>query len=101
MEFLSLYLEHRIFINIAVTLIAISLTLYFFINRRKQVWLEYYWKGFLLISLGGMLSLLKFLMELSLATGLIRKALVLIFVLYGFYLILLGAKKEKEFKRST
>lgn len=92
---LTFYEKYRIVIFLVLNLISISIFLYFFINSRKKQWYKYYWKGFLLIFLGGTLITLNQIVSIPIPFKLLRKIITLTLALYGFYLIILGEKLKR------
>ena len=94
----SLYGEYRLLIFIICSLLAVSLILasYCYMHSRKQEWYEYLWKGFSLMSIGCILILLGFSLDIPKPLSLLRQFVVLPLGIYGFSLIMLGEKKKKD-----
>ncbi len=91
----SLFVDYRVILIMACVLLSISFFAYFYINSRRKEWFKYYWKGFLLISVAGTLILLHLIIVFPEPFALPRKLITLIFASYGFYLIIMGGKKNK------
>lgn len=100
---------YNIIVIIAYIGLALSavLFLYSLISSRKKIHYQYYWKGFLLIVLGGLITKMSTLLVSSLRTyseeifiiawaGRIIIVIPIMFI--GFRLILKGARKEKELR---
>jgi len=93
---ISLSGEYRILIFVIYSLITVSfvLTSYCYLNSRKQVWYEYLWRGFSLMTLGCVLILLGLTLNIPKPLSLLRQVVVLPLGIYGFSLIMLGEKKK-------
>ncbi len=89
------YWEYRMAIISISTLICIGLSLYFFINRSKKQEFRYYWKGFFSLFIASILTLSKFIIPMSVTFNLIRIISTLVFVIYGFYLVIIRYKARK------
>lgn len=94
-SFYEIYFENVFLISIIKELIAISLFAYFFILRKKKPYYIFYWKGFLLMSIGVSVTPLKILLSISGKLTLIG----LPFLVLGFIWILRGANKQHQDKK--
>jgi hypothetical protein len=96
---LNIYEEYRIVIFSVLGLITFALSIYFYINRNKQPWFSYYWKGFCTFFILCVLTLVKVVGLLHTSIESIAKILVLLILLIGFYLIIVGAKLERKVRK--
>ena len=89
--FLQLYSKYA-YITVGIASgIALLLAVIYFIFRKKESYYESYWKGFLLIFMGSIISDARiFLSVWSWITNFIEVALLI----YGFILISKGAKQK-------
>ena len=76
-------------------------SLYFYFNSNKKQWFKYHWKGFLLISIGFILILLKLMVQIPKPFEFIRKVFALLTSFYGLYLIILGERKKRTFQEQA
>jgi len=95
----TLFHDYRFLSVVICCLITLSLFSYFFVNSNKNIWFKYYWKGFLLISIGCVLFIVNLLLPLPKPFELIRKVITLLLALFGFFLILLGGKKKSSVQK--
>ncbi len=96
---LNYYEEYGIVVFSALCLLTFSLSIYFYINRNRGAWFSYYWKGFALMSISVFSGLLNLLITIPTIVNLMRRLISAVIILYGFYLILRGAKLEKISKQ--
>ncbi len=89
---------HKRLLFDALSLVCVSLFLYFYICRSKKQWYNYYWKGFFFLWGGCILVSFSLIIPLPAPLGLIRKIASIIFGFYGLYLLILGEKKKKSMR---
>ena len=99
---LSVFEESWILILVISSFIAVSLILtsYCYLNSRKQAWYEYLWKGFSLMSIGGILILLGLTLNIPKPFNVMREIVILPLGIYGFSLIIVGEKKKRGMQTS-
>jgi len=99
--FLDQYAEYRKLIFLICNIITASSFFYFYIKSqaRKHKWLEYYWKGFLIMSIAGLLISFGLIISFPAALIIIKKIVTISLGLYGFYLIILAGKMERLYKK--
>lgn len=93
---IALYEKYKVLIYLILNIMGIALSLYFYINRKKERWFSYYWKGFALLFVGVMITLLEFTLSFPTMFTIIRKIITLKCAGIGFYLVIIGAKIQKS-----
>ena len=97
-----LFEEYGVLIVVISSLLTVSLILTSccYLNSRKQAWYEYLWKGFSLMSIGGILILLGLTLNIPKPFNVMREIVILPLGIYGFSLIIVGEKKKRGMQTS-
>ena len=100
---INLYYKYELLIVSLTSIIAVFLTIYFYIEYKRQtnrVYFLYYTSGFLLNSIAGFIFLIRDIRMLTYNNLIYYYKVPLVIGMAGFIIITIGAYKERSSKNS-